>query len=173
LRKHDLSNPNPSPSKNKLTAAASLENYHIHKCLPLSTMSADPTVSEHQMLVASMIARIAGGLPHRLDANEVLTIWKDGVWHPYGECCRCNDLGPWHFHCQRCAPHGYLYVRGEPMIVIDAVNPQKLAAFAGIVHTTLAAEPDPEASLSHFLSLLASLWSDSFPQNEAGDKGNG
>ncbi len=126
--------------------------------------------AEHQKRVAWIIARIAGGLPHRLDENEVLTIWKDGVWHPYGECCVCNYLGPWHFHCQRCAPNGCLYMKGEPWQEVDAVNPQKLATIAGMVHTTLAAEPDPEESRSHFLSLLASLWSDAFPPHE-GDEG--
>jgi hypothetical protein len=52
----------------------------------------------------------AGSLPCRLYENSVLTIKKDAVWHPYGECCGCNDLGPCHFHCKQCALSGLLFV---------------------------------------------------------------
>jgi hypothetical protein len=112
------------------------------------------------------MARIFGGLPCRLDKDGDLMIWKDGVWHPSGECFVCDDLGLLGFHCRRCAPLGYLYV--GPALTLDdvVVNPLRLGAIANLVQTSLAAEPKPEAACSHFLLLLASLWLDAFPQYE-------
>jgi hypothetical protein len=128
-------------------------NMQIHKfCEP-------PTVPGYQRWVAAMMDRIASSLQRTLDENSVLTIWKDGVWHPYGKCCGCNDLGPHHFHSKRCAKHGLLCVRGPyPYVEVGGSNPPRLGTIPNTVHTTLAAEPNPEAARSHFLLLLASLW---------------
>jgi hypothetical protein len=49
-----------------------------------------------------------------------------------------------------------------------AVNQGRLATLADIVHMTLATEPNSEAAQTHFLLLLASLWSDAFPQHVEG-----
>jgi hypothetical protein len=128
----------------------------------------DTIAPKNLTLVESLRSHVASGSSSSLDDTNVLTILKDGVWHPYGECVHCNLVGPRGFHCQnkQCVRLGLLYWRGlSPYMCDGAVNQGRLTTLADIVHTTLAAEPDLEAARIHFLLLLASLWCDAFPQH--------
>ena len=134
-----------------------------------ATMSAgppDPTPPwRREMPDAATVRRIAGPLPWRLDDDGNLTIWKDGVWHPVGECIQCEELGPACFHCTKCKPPGHLYVGGGMTLDDFMVNPPKVAAMALLVHASLQDFPDPHAAHSHFLFLLVSFWTDAYPQH--------
>lgn len=112
------------------------------------------------------MAWVAGSLPSRLEDDGDMTIWKDGVWHFAGECSMCGDIGPFGVNCIRCT-FGQLYGRPDSDDP-EVVNFHRLGSITNLFHTLLSSEPDYKAAHTHFLLLLASLWSDGFPQH-AGD----
>ena len=149
----------------------------MHKILQ-ATMSEDSDDSEDsgppfvmdpykfQAPDAATLSRVYGGLPYRLDESQLLTIWKDGVWHPCGECFNCDGLGPAGFHCKRCEPTGFLYV-GVAMCLDDIVmDPQKIGMMALLTHGTIEDFPDPRSAHSHLIMLLESYHADAHPDHD-------
>jgi hypothetical protein len=62
----------------------------------------DPSV---EVPVAPGTRSIVGDdLPVRINLECDVTIWKDGMWHPGGECLNCGELGPGCYPCTQCTP---------------------------------------------------------------------
>ena len=121
-------------------------------------VDADDTMANHRGERASSSRPVVGyDLPMRVNIEGNVTIWKDGMWHPAGECCNCGQLGARYYPCTRCTPDRFLYliIDHEP----DGVDldPRKLGAVAELVRSTLHDQPDPEASRRHFILLLESF----------------
>jgi hypothetical protein len=113
---------------------------------------------------AATLNRIPNNVLYNLDDNRRLIFWKDGVWHPAGECFNCDALGPAGYHCKRCEPTGYLYV-GIGMTLDNIVfEPQKLGMMALLTHATIQEWPDPIAAHSHLMMLLKSYHEDAHPE---------
>jgi hypothetical protein len=121
----------------------------------------DPSV---EVPVAPGARSVVGDdLPIRINAECDVTIRKDGMWHPGGECLNCGELGPGNYPCTQCAPDNFLYViAGHEPDGVD-FDPRKLGVVAHLVHSTLRDQPEPEAARRHFILLLESLFTTDEP----------
>jgi hypothetical protein len=119
-------------------------------------MEVDPSV---KVPVSPGVHSIVGDdLPVRVNLECDVTIWKDGMWHPGGECLDCGELGPGYNPCTQYGPDRFLYVIADHEPDGVHIDPWKLGVLAHLVHSTLRDEPDPEAARRHFILLLESLF---------------
>ena len=101
---------------------------------------------------------VADHLPVQVNLEGNVDIWKDGMWHPAGECVNCGQLGPGYYPCTYCAPMKFLYVIADHEPDGVDLDPRKLGIVAHLVHSTLRDEPDTQAARRHFMLLLNSLF---------------
>jgi hypothetical protein len=85
-------------------------------------------------------------LPFEVSKEGVVTIQKDGVWHPAGECTNCSDLGPAHFHCTQCYLRGLIYETVDMSPDEAVADPQKMGLLASLVNATFFKKTKPAAS---------------------------
>ncbi len=97
-------------------------------------------------------------LPVRANESGYVTILKDGMWQPKGECSNCGDIGPGYYPCTRCEPDRFLYVIVDREADGVVIHPRKLGAVATLVHSILRQEPDPVAARAQFRQLLDSMF---------------
>jgi hypothetical protein len=133
---------------------------HCMRCSPhgmiYEPFVVHPSVEERAAPGARSV--VGDDLPVRINAECDVTIRKDEMWHPGGECLNCGELGPQYYPCTRCAPDEFLYVIEDHRPDGVDIDPRKLGVLAHLVHSTLRDQPEPEAARRYFILLLESLF---------------
>jgi hypothetical protein len=101
----------PEPATSMSTDSS--EQVSVAASVPcLMVMLADTENPDYDMYSAPDLRSVfVTHRPFDVSKEGDVTILKDGVWHPGGECTNYSDLGPARFHCTWCNPATGINIR--------------------------------------------------------------